>query len=55
MIDGALPSGSQLRALAPALGFHAADLFVIADVPLPEDLAPLDRAAGEVIRSLVKS
>jgi hypothetical protein len=36
----------QLRALSPVLGLHTADLFVIADVPVPEDLRPLDREAG---------
>jgi lambda repressor-like predicted transcriptional regulator len=53
VIDGAPPNESQLHALATALGFHAADLFVIADVPLPEDLTPLDHAAGEVISYLI--
>jgi hypothetical protein len=53
LIDGAVPDESQLHALAPALGLHAADLFVIADVPLPEALTPLDRAAGDVISNLV--
>jgi hypothetical protein len=43
VIDGALPGDSLLRALAPALGFHAADLFVVADVPLPDDLLPWTR------------
>jgi lambda repressor-like predicted transcriptional regulator len=54
VIDGAPPNESQLHALAPALGFHAADLFVMADVPLPEDLTPLDQAAGEVISYLIR-
>jgi hypothetical protein len=54
VIDGAAPDESLLRALAPALGFHAADLFVMADVPVPEDLAPLDQAAGHDMRRLVK-
>ena len=53
VIDGALPSESLLHALAPAFGFHTADLFIMADVPLPEALAPLDPAAGDVISSLV--
>ena len=43
VIDGAAPDESLLRALAPALGFHTADLFVMADVPVPEDLAPWTR------------
>jgi hypothetical protein len=53
VVDGTPPNASQLYALAPVLGFHAADLFVIADVALPEDLTPLDRAAGDVISDLV--
>ncbi|WP_344610121.1 XRE family transcriptional regulator [Dactylosporangium salmoneum] len=37
--------------LAPVLGLHRSDLFVIAGRPVPEDLAPLDRSAsGEVGR-----
>ena len=55
VIDGTPLSQPQLHALAPALGFHAADLFVIADVPVPEELAPLDRAAGNAITSLVRT
>lgn len=47
-------SGAQLGALAPALGFHAADLFVIANVPVPEDLTPLDRTAGTEVAQIVR-
>lgn len=46
---GVPPTEPLLRALAPALGFHAADLFVIANVPVPEDLTPLDPEAGKLI------
>lgn len=52
ILDGGRASEALLRALAPALGFHAADLFVIANEPVPEDLAPLDREAGAVIDRL---
>lgn len=55
VIEGAPPGEPQLRALASAFGFRAADLFVMADVALPEDLTPLDPAAGDVISSLVKT
>ncbi|MEU4096497.1 hypothetical protein [Streptomyces sp. NPDC026673] len=42
----AAPEPAALRRLAPALGLHPGDVFVIAGVPLPEDLAPLDDRAG---------
>jgi hypothetical protein len=53
LIDGTAPSDAQLRTLAPALGFHAADLFVIANVPVPEDLTPLDPTAGRIAAHLM--
>ena len=37
---GAAPGPDLLRRLAPALGLRTADLFVIAGVALPDDLAP---------------
>ena len=46
-------SDAQLRALAPAPGLHTADLFVIANVAVPEDLTPLDRAAGSVAERII--
>lgn len=46
VLDGDLPSSALLRRLAPALGLHAADLFALADVALPDDLAPLDSRAS---------
>lgn len=36
----------SLRELAPALGLHAADLFVMAGVAVPDDLTPVDARAG---------
>ncbi|WP_406210241.1 hypothetical protein OH807_40285 [Kitasatospora sp. NBC_01560] len=47
---GAAPGQALLRRLAPALGLDTADLFEIAAVPLPEDLAP---AGGMATTSIV--
>jgi hypothetical protein len=51
---GAPPTASQLDALAPALGFHAADLHAIADVPVPAVLRSGHPKAGAAIASLVR-
>ena len=40
MLHEASPSFTSVRRLAPRLGLHAADRFVIAGLPLPLDLAP---------------
>lgn len=48
VIDGSAPSMLLLRRLAPALGLHVQDLLVLADTPVPEDLAPTDPAAGSL-------
>lgn len=53
VLDGARPTPSLLRAIAPAFGLHAADVFVIAGVPVPDDLAPLDPAAARSISWLM--
>jgi hypothetical protein len=45
---------SLLRRLAPALAVHAADLFAIAQVPVPGDLAPADPAAGREAVDVVR-
>lgn len=52
--EGAPPLASQLDALAPALGFHTADLYVIADVQVPAALTAGDPAAGSGIVSLLR-
>jgi hypothetical protein len=39
VIKGAEPSPEIVRQLGPALGFHTADMFVIAGLPVPLDLA----------------
>ena len=46
VLGDARPGPSLLLRLARALGLHAADLFVIARMPIPEELAPLDSRAG---------
>jgi hypothetical protein len=46
LLRGGGPSSSLLRRLAPALGLHTPDLFVVAGVDVPDDLAPLDPTAG---------
>ncbi|QNP61503.1 hypothetical protein [Streptomyces genisteinicus] len=46
LLAGEPPGEALLRRMAPALGFHALDLFVLAGPAVPEDLAPVDSAAG---------
>lgn len=45
VLAGVVPTSSLLRSLGPALGMHAADVFVIAGATVPDDLAPLDAGA----------
>ncbi|MFC8722330.1 hypothetical protein [Kitasatospora sp. NPDC057198] len=52
---GAAPDPEALRELAPALGLHAADLFVLAGLPVPEDLAPLDPGASRWASGIVQA
>jgi hypothetical protein len=40
VLAGGVAEPSLLRRLAPVLGWHAADLFVVAGIDLPEDLVP---------------
>ncbi|MPY45413.1 hypothetical protein FNH04_37585 [Streptomyces phyllanthi] len=54
MFHGQVPDPSLLQRLAPALGLHAADLFVIAGAPVPDDLAPVDANAGRCVPRLVE-
>jgi hypothetical protein len=53
VLDGADPSPVLLRRLAAALGLHAADLFVIAEALVPEELSPLDSAVGWEVHNVV--
>ncbi|GGR77367.1 hypothetical protein GCM10010169_22020 [Micromonospora fulviviridis] len=52
VLDGGEPDPSLLCRLAPALGLHASDLFVIAGQRVSDDLAPLDPAAASNLGSL---
>jgi transcriptional regulator with XRE-family HTH domain len=54
VLNGTVPSSSFLQRIAPALGLHAADLFVIAGVPVPEEMAPLDSRAGALVPVLAQ-
>ncbi|MGW2398113.1 hypothetical protein ACWCYY_16355 [Kitasatospora sp. NPDC001664] len=42
-LDGRPPAESLVRSLGPVLGLHAADLFVMAGQPVPNDLTPVTR------------
>jgi hypothetical protein len=53
VLAGAAPSEQLLRGLGPALGHHCVDLFVLAGLAVPEDLAPLDGGAGQDAAHLV--
>jgi hypothetical protein len=47
VIEGAEPSPETVRRLAPALGIHTADLFAIAGLPVPDDVAAAWTELGE--------
>ncbi|MFF4429410.1 helix-turn-helix domain-containing protein [Streptomyces sp. NPDC001513] len=53
VLAGRTPSEGLLRRLATALGFHAADLFILAGLEVPDDLTPLDAAATPWIAHIV--
>jgi hypothetical protein len=55
VLDGDDPDPSLLRQLAPALGLHPSDVFVIAGQQVPDDLAPLETTAANGIRRLAWS
>ncbi|MEU7880649.1 hypothetical protein [Microbispora bryophytorum] len=54
LFQGGAPSTSLLRQLAAVLDLHAADLFAIAGVGVPKDLAPVDATAGGSVPYLVR-
>lgn len=54
LLDGGRPSSSMLRRLGPALGLHAADVFVLAGLPVPSDLSPWDEKAGRELDEFVR-
>lgn len=45
VLAGEAPGHELLRRIAPAVGFHAVDLFILAGLAVPDDMAPLDAAA----------
>ncbi|MFF9773540.1 hypothetical protein ACF1HJ_07670 [Streptomyces sp. NPDC013978] len=51
---GEAPTPLLLRRLAPALGLHTADVFAIAGVDAPDDLAPLDATAGREVPRVLR-
>lgn len=53
VLGGAVPGPSLLRWLAAALGMHVPDLYLVAGMEVPQDLAPLDAAAGPQTARLV--
>ncbi|GAA1173807.1 hypothetical protein F4556_007112 [Kitasatospora gansuensis] len=53
VLVGERPGEMLLRRLAPALGFRAVDLFVLAGRKVPDDLAPVDATAVRWVASTV--
>ncbi len=53
VLAGQTPGDGLLRRLATSLGFHAVDLYVLAGVEVPEDLAPLDAEAASRVPYIV--
>ncbi|MEV6012127.1 hypothetical protein AB0M29_35670 [Streptomyces sp. NPDC051976] len=53
VLAGNNPGEGLLRRLAPALNFRAVDLFILAGLAVPEDMAPLDATAAQSIASAV--
>lgn len=52
VLAGSTPDASLLRRIAPAVGLHAADVFVLAGLPVPDDLAPWDGQAAAHLAGL---
>ncbi|MFE3942453.1 hypothetical protein ACFXPV_11380 [Streptomyces sp. NPDC059118] len=53
VLAGDGPGDELLRRLAPALGFHGVDLFILAGLAVPDDMAPLDAAAAMWMKNTV--
>ncbi|MFJ5928033.1 hypothetical protein ACIQF6_36105 [Kitasatospora sp. NPDC092948] len=53
VLDGQPPTGQLLRSLGPALDLHAADLFLLAGQPVPDDLTPVTRNPHWSINAVV--
>lgn len=54
VLDGAESNDTLVWKLAPELGLHVADLFVIAGMPVSEELAPVDAGIGRLVAGLVQ-
>jgi hypothetical protein len=54
VVSGTPPLASHLDGLAPALGFDAVDLYVIAGVPVPGTLTPRDPTTASAVADLVR-
>jgi hypothetical protein len=58
VLDGTEPSAPLVARMAPVLGLHTADLFVIAGLPVPLDLAPahtpVSRDVGAIVRDAAR-
>jgi hypothetical protein len=50
VLDGGSPDEEPLRRLAPALGLHTVDLFVLAGRAVPDSMAPLDAGAAMFVK-----
>ncbi|WP_103888734.1 hypothetical protein [Actinacidiphila yanglinensis] len=55
VLRGGSPGSDLLRVLAPVLGWHAADVFALADVSLPDGLRSAGRSRGSGVPTLVRS
>ncbi|WP_204007098.1 hypothetical protein [Virgisporangium aurantiacum] len=53
VLGGGVPDDPLLRRLAPTLGLHAADLFLIAARGVPDDLAPAELNGSDEVGSLL--
>ncbi|WP_458248334.1 hypothetical protein [Streptomyces sp. MAI_2237] len=53
VLAGDSPSQEILRRLGSALGFHAVDLFILAGLAVPDDMAPLDAGAAIWVKNMV--
>lgn len=52
--NGAVPEPRLIRKLGPALGIHTADLFVIAGLPVPDELASAWQTSPHDVGSIVR-
>lgn len=53
VLAGGSPGKEFLRQVGPELGFHAVDLFILARLAVPDEMAPLDASAATWVKSTV--